>query len=196
MKIEHGGKEYPEVPRDLQAKITKAGGSNLYGEPNFRIVFGASRTEILGGDWPGIGVCYKRVPRYGPRWVLEIWVPPLRYGSPEEWEELTVKQYGGVRIATMGAFPSRGDYEHLVTLEQDGEFVQLTPHVVESAITLVHASRKLVGGSRDHKLDKAAKLETDWDSEADDMIRDVQPAFDAKPWVSQSYRGKGSISPH
>jgi hypothetical protein len=74
--------------------------------------------------------------------------------------------------------------------------VQLDAHVCQSAVTLVEASRKLVGGRAADKLGRVDKLEKDWDNEAEDMLQNAQPAFSAQPWISRGYKGTGSISPH
>ncbi len=44
----------------------------------------------------------------------------------------TIERDGGVSIPALGPYPARGDYEHCFTLEgPGGEFVQLTPTIVE-----------------------------------------------------------------
>jgi hypothetical protein len=68
---------------------------NLYGEPNFRVVWGGSRLAWIGGRWTDHdahgnktreAIELRRVPKYLPfeRWHIERWMPPESYGSPEE----------------------------------------------------------------------------------------------------------------
>ena len=44
-------REAKEAPADIQERIARAGGSNRFGEPNFRVVWGWSRLSWIGGRW-------------------------------------------------------------------------------------------------------------------------------------------------
>jgi len=132
-------RETHEAPAVVQERVTRAGGVNRYGEPNFRVVWGGSRLAWIGGRWTDRDahgnvtretVELRRVPKYLPldRWHLERWLPPEAYGSPDEWYETTVETENGIRIPALGPYPSRGEYEHCFTLQGPrGEFLPLTP---------------------------------------------------------------------
>jgi len=131
-----------------------AGGLNLFGEPNFRCVWGWNRLDFIGGTWEDRdehGVLlrevteFRREPKYFPanRWHIERWMPPETYGTPKMW-------YGGTLGAELGPYPSRGDYEHCFTLETpEGGFLQLTPAIAR------HVARAL---EDDHPLRRGEAL--------------------------------------
>ena len=106
----------------------RAGGTNCYGEANFRVVWGGSRLTWIGGRWTDRdangnmmreaierATC-RNICRVN-RWHIERWMPPESYGSPEEWYAQTTEMEDGIRIAALGPYPSRGEYEHCFTLE-------------------------------------------------------------------------------
>ena len=43
-------------------------------------------------------------------------MPAASYGTPAEWRELTTEVEDGVRVPSLGPYPTRGDYEHCFTL--------------------------------------------------------------------------------
>lgn len=131
-------RETHEAPESVQERVARAGGSNRYGEPNFRVVWGGARLTWIGGRWTDRdasgnvireAVELRRAPKYLPidRWHLERWMPPESYGSPEEWYAQTTEVEDGIRIPALGPYPSRGEYEHCFTLEStDKEFIPLS----------------------------------------------------------------------
>jgi len=120
-------RETHQPPDCLQERIARTGGENRFGEANFRIVWGGSRLTWIGGRWTDRDASgnilretieSRQVPKYIPhdRWHIERWVPPEHYGSPEIWSDLTTETENGIRIAALGPYPSRGEYEHCFTL--------------------------------------------------------------------------------
>jgi hypothetical protein len=188
-------RESHSPPESVMRRITAAGGLNRFGEPNFRVVWGGSRLSWIGGKWedrdPASGelireVCGVRLePKYAPlnRWHVERWCPPEIYGSPEQWLEQTGEFVDGTTIAALGPYPSRGEYEHVLTLEGSrGEFVQLTPAIVEQLCRMVEASRRVSRErgraalyQRDNRADER------YDSWADTLLADTGPAFHGVP---------------
>jgi hypothetical protein len=86
-------------------------GCNPYGDLQFRVIWGPSRTRIIGGYWDDTGKSeYRRVPKYGldPKWILERWRPPTIYGTPEMWDLQTSTPEGFYAI---GPFPAHGEFE-------------------------------------------------------------------------------------
>jgi hypothetical protein len=121
-------RETHDTPPEIARILTLAGGLNRLGEPNFRAVWGWNRLGWIGGRWTDrdasgavireiIGV--RRVPKYIPhnRWHIERWCPPESYGSPEQWARATLEIEDGINVPALGPYPSRGEYEHVWTLE-------------------------------------------------------------------------------
>jgi hypothetical protein len=125
-----------------------------------------------------VGLRYE--PKYFPRdrWHIERWCAPEMYGSPDDWARATLEVEGAQSIAALGPYPSRGEYEHVFTLEGPptyrgaannsaapaysvasdyagastssplrGEFIQLTPTIVERLARMIEMSRALTGAA-------------------------------------------------
>ena len=87
-------RETHEAPAEVARALALAGGRNLFGEANYRAVWGWSRLDWIGGKWedrdPVSGALVREVvelrrePKYLPhdRWHIERWMPPESYGSP------------------------------------------------------------------------------------------------------------------
>lgn len=129
------------APRQLQQFLTRRYGRTLLGEPRFRLVWAPARWERSGGiwtDWQAAEATRDRESgRAQPRrrraemrwtrkypgeecWLIEQWLPPSAYGTPEQWyapagDGGTVLWAGFAcgGMAACGPFPSRGDYEDL-----------------------------------------------------------------------------------
>lgn len=148
-------RETHEAPASIRERVRRAGGTNRYGEPNFRVVWGGSRLTWIGGRWTDRDahgnatretVELRRVPKYFPleRWHIERWMPPELYGSPDAWYAQTTETENGIRIPALGPYPSRGEYEHAFTLENgSGEFIPLTPAACDWIIRAIAWARAL-----------------------------------------------------
>jgi len=146
-------RETHEAPASTQQRITRAGGTNQFGEPNFRVVWGGARLTWIGGRWIDRdangnvireAIELRRVPKYLPldRWHIERWTPPELYGSPDLWYAQTLEVEDGIRIPALGPYPARGEYEHCFTLETAaGEFIPLTPAACDWIVRAVEWSR-------------------------------------------------------
>jgi len=109
-------RETHDTPAAIAARITRAGGTNRYGEPNFRVVWGGARLTWIGGRWTDRdahgnvsreAIELRQVPKYLPvdRWHIERWMPPEFYGSPDQWRALTSETEDGIRIPALGHTP-------------------------------------------------------------------------------------------
>lgn len=137
--------EKREVPAWVEHFITKRGGLNPFGKPNFRVIWGGNRTHLVGGIFKDV-IRFKdaegqeraivtEVPdlrtmlAYSPhRWHLERWCGPEFYGTEQEWYQNTLSQEilerFQMRLHVMGPWPgAEGDYEHVFYLAQ-------CPHMV------------------------------------------------------------------
>jgi hypothetical protein len=171
-------RETHQPPPSVKRRLWLAGGSNRFGEPNYRAVWGWSRLGWVGGKWEDRDEAgglvrevaeLRYVPKYTPqdRWHIERWLPPEAYGSPLDWYAQTIERAGGGNIPALGPYPDRGEYEHCFTLEDaQGGFVQLTPTVAEYIARAIETGRHVDAAERRRALqarqDRAEKSYDDW----------------------------------
>lgn len=189
-------RETHDAPEDVARRLALAGGSNRFGEPNYRAVWGWNRLTWIGGKWEDRDAAgriarevieLRREPKYPAvnRWHIERWLPPEAYGSPRAWYRQTLEIEGGQNIPALGPYPSRGEYEHCFTLEGPrGEFVQLTPTVAEHIARAIEWSRRAPASLRRAALqEKHGREERDYEAWAYDRLA-AAPAFHAQPFVA------------
>ena len=165
-------RETHEAPAAVARALALAGGRNMFGEPNYRAVWGWSRLDWIGGKWedrdPASGALVREVielrrePKYLPhnRWHIERWMPPESYGSPGAWHAQTMEIVNGRNVPALGPYPSRGDYEHCFTLEGlQGEFVQLTPAVARHIARAIETSRVIPQAKKKEALEERTRRE-------------------------------------
>ena len=203
-------RETHEAPASVARRLAIAGGTNRFGEPNYRAVWGWSRLGWIGGKWedrdPANGVLLREtmelryVPKYAPhdRWHIERWLAPEVYGSPPEWYAQTLEREDGVAVPALGPYPARGEYEHCFTLQGPrGEFVQLTPTVAEYIARALEFGRQTDPASRRAALaERERRSDLDFDAWAYDMLDDACPALHGAPFVSvppSSNAASGSV---
>lgn len=107
-------REQYQCPPEFQERLTRIGGVNRYGEPNFLIVWGQSWTVRRGGTWEQDDGTYFRGYRDvledgRPCWILKKWNAPEIYGSPMLWFLQNLEESSGLQI--LGDYPWRGQYE-------------------------------------------------------------------------------------
>jgi len=147
-------RETHDPPPQVTARLAAAGGLNRFNQPNYRVVWGWNRLTWIGGkfeDRDSAGNLLREVielrqePKYPQlnRWHVERWLPPESYGSPKLWYAQTIECASGRNIPALGPYPDRGDYEHCFTIEgPSGEFLQLTPTIVEYVARAVEWTRR------------------------------------------------------
>jgi len=177
-------RETHEAPATVAHRLARAGGRNIFGEPNFRAVWGWNRLGWIGGRWtdrdPATGsvlretIGLRLAPKYFPlnRWHIERWCAPETYGSPEQWARNTLEIEDGRNVPALGPYPSRGEYEHVFTLEDPrGNFLQLTPTFAERLAHMIESSRaapKLQ--SRESLYRREAARDRAYDTWADQVL--------------------------
>lgn len=190
-------REAKQTPPEIQERLARAGGVNLFGEPNFRAVWGWSRLGWIGGKWvdrnPATGGMIREVvearwvPKYLPfdRWHIERWLPPELYGPRENWNRITQETEGVQNVEALGPFPSRGEYELCMTLEgAAGEFVPLDGTVCEWLLRAIEYSRGFPASARLRAIrDREEKKGTDYEKWAYDLLDDAMPALHGCPFV-------------
>jgi hypothetical protein len=161
-------------------------------------VWGWSRLAWIGGKFEerdaSTGSLLREVvelrqePKYPAvnRWHIERWLPPEVYGSPRQWYAQTIERENGVSVPALGPYPSRGEYEHCLTLETPrGEFLQLTPTIAEHIARAIECSRKLPSAkSRSRLHEREQRTERNYDQWAFDVMDDAVPAFHKQPFVT------------
>ena len=179
----HVIRETHEAPAAIQERVARAGGTNRYGEANFRVVWGGSRLAWIGGRWVDRDahgntlretIEMRRVPKYLPvdRWHIERWTPAEAYGSPEQWYAQTIEVEDGIRIAALGPYPARGEYEHCFTLEStSGEFIPLSAAAADWVVRAVEwARRQPRRAVRSAIAAREQRREENWDRAVDDIL--------------------------
>jgi hypothetical protein len=191
-------RETHDTPEAVAHRLARAGGSNRFGEPNYRAVWGWSRLAWIGGKFeehdPATGSLLREVvelrqePKYPAvnRWHLERWVPPEVYGSPRVWYAQTIERENGINVPALGPYPSRGEYEHCFTLEGPrGEFVQLTPTAAEHIARAIEWSRRFTQSKQRTGLyNREAHHDRSYEQWAFDVMDDAVPAFHKQPFVT------------
>jgi hypothetical protein len=193
-------RETHEAPAHVCERLARAGGTNRFGEPNFRVVWGGSRLGWIGGRWTDRDehgnviretVELRQEPKYLPVdcWHIERWMPPEAYGSPEEWFARTIEIEDGIRVPALGPYPSRGEYEHCFTLQgAGGEFIPLSPAACDWIVRAIEwARRQPRAGSRASLTAREMRREHNWNRAADDLLDDAVPAFHGQAFVAANH---------
>jgi len=107
-----GKAERLTCPAHFQDRLTRVGGLNRYGGPNFKLVWGQTWTVRRAWSNPAGDSCgYKDIVEDGrPCWILKQWYAPEIYGSPTLWFMQNREPNG---MQTLGDFPWKGNYETL-----------------------------------------------------------------------------------
>lgn len=182
---------------EVEDACIRAGGLNRFGEPNYRLVWGWRALELRGGehtDYDEDGypirteLRYEWCPRYAPknnRFHLQVWQPPEFYGSPDDWYESTEAYIRGQRIARLGDYPKRGDYELVATMEgPKGEYV---PPVASAVADMIRLHQRLRHRKRD-EIRHGIESETEQKdrrrtNKYHDILDSNAVAFPWKTWV-------------
>ena len=178
-------RETHEAPAAVQDRLRRAGGTNPYGEPNYRVVWGGLRLTWIGGRWIDRDendsvvretVELRRVPKYVPhdRWHIERWTPAEAYGSPDLWYAQTLEIEDGIRIPALGPYPHRGEYEHCFTLQRnDGTFMPLDAAACDWIVRAIEWSRRQTQGATRRALAvREARCGDDLDRAVDEIFYD------------------------
>lgn len=103
-----------ECPPWFQAELTRIGGSNLYGEPIFKLVWSTGERMTVGGRWKGGFEGYKSAPAIPGEscWALLVWEPAeVAGGTYESWNRDFRDEETG--LLQCGGYPKYGAYRVL-----------------------------------------------------------------------------------
>lgn len=189
-------REQYTCPPEFQERLTRIGGINRYGEPNFIIVWGQSWTVRRGGTWEQDDGTffrgYRDVVEDGrPCWILKKWNSPELYGSPMLYYLENQEEATGLQI--LGEFPFRGRYETIQPFVWKGlvngrmvvERMPLNSMMLDLVVPVVMASQRVSNYQRKLALEEMKAREDR------DMLRNVE----AKRHDAQmAFRGPVSFS--
>lgn len=99
------------VSKTVQDALTKAGGKNLYGKPNFRFAWSGNETYLISN---GRGYEPFRIVAEDC-WLLMKWEPAEFWGTEEDWN-LTNWEPSG--LLTAGPYPREGRYRVVRNLKK------------------------------------------------------------------------------
>lgn len=104
------GHERLTVPREYQDYLTKLGGRNRFGDPNFIIEWGQTATEIVQGVDANGRRGQHTILKHGgiAAWFIGVWYPPECFGTEEVWYALSWDWESD--CPTLGEYPFRGLY--------------------------------------------------------------------------------------
>jgi hypothetical protein len=100
-----------QCPAEFQDAFTRQGGTNQYGEPIFKLVWGPDETSRSGGYWEKDGYLgYRDFQIAGPDrcWVLMMWKPAEAFGSDARWYYHHRDEATGLQ--ELGEYPYSGQY--------------------------------------------------------------------------------------
>lgn len=106
-----------ECPEWFQDRLTRAGGTNPYGDPRFKLVWGESATMRDGGYFLKDGFeGYRDVPALGGDacWALMMWEPAEMNGTAYRWYKDNTDELTG--LVTLGQYPYQGRYRAIKKL--------------------------------------------------------------------------------
>ncbi len=190
-------REQHYTPENVADRLAHAGGLNRFDEANYRAIWGWNRLAWIGGKFEDRDqhgallrerIELRQEPKYPAvnRWHIERWLPQEAYGSPRQWYAQTIERENGVSIPALGPYPSRGEFEHCFTLEgPQGEFIQLTPTVVEHIARAIECSRNHSRAKARARLyEREARADRRYERWAYDVLDDAVPAFHKQPFVT------------
>lgn len=206
------GHERRRPPEIYQNYLTRLGGKNRYGKPNFILAWGQTRTQqIYSVDNNGRRGQHTILEFGGvPAWHILEWKPPETFGTPAMWYTLTWDPEQNTH--TLGEYPWRGLYlpvsfnlyvKRVIgggTRYVNGEVVELPSRLeidalplnfyildmlipsIKKAQELTHFQKKLAIEMRDQAAKVAAA------KRAHDAYVDASPAFGGNAFSKESNR--------
>lgn len=193
MSVKFTGFQLHKCPRVFADRINRVGGFNLFGKPNFKMVWGmGGEKECLfraGGQWSGNGQVTRRGYRDlllsgDPAWVLLQWQPPEKYGNPASYYVANYDE--GTNLQTLGEYPYRGRYEIILPLIWKGivngrlviEQMPLSSLLVDLIVPVIKESQGLSNvRKRQLMLDHKEREDRSQQSQIESSLASAYPAF-------------------
>lgn len=174
--------EKRECPAHYQDRLTRAGGLNRYGKPNFLMVWGQTWT-VRRSD-PVHNSYRDEVEDKRPCWVLKQWNAPELYGSPALWFFQNREEASGLQM--LGDFPWKGQYETVQPLVWTGlvndrlvvEAMPLNGMIIDMIVPIVMQCKGVQLWRRKLALDEMeARKDKDRLRQVEAARHDAQMAF-------------------
>jgi hypothetical protein len=200
-------------PQEFIDRLIDLGGLNRFGEPNWRVVWGQTELEQVGGTWevPKPGTHFivnpkgelveqpntmqvaemRDVLKYEGQacWVLERWFPPENYGTEFQWYADNEDPQGS-GLSLLGRYPDEGYYEccqRLITNE--GRAVELNDAVLDYYVPMILKTHETTEWER-----RAARNKLREEEAEKEHARKVQMYVDAAPDSRpKSFTGQKSL---
>jgi hypothetical protein len=182
-------REVHHTPDWAVRRLAIHGGLNCFDEPNYTVTWGWNLLTWVGGLWEDRDnegnlirevLAMRKEPKYPMqknRWIVQRWLPPEKFGSPDTWNRNT-KEWGEEgNVPQLGPYPSRGRYQLLCIVNTPaGGFLQLTETILDDVIYAFVTrtkNRQTLQALKDIELKKKQAIE-EYDRE---FIREGVPAF-------------------
>lgn len=192
--------ETRECPAEFQDRITRMFGTNQFGDPHFKIVWGQSQFIRMGNVWRdkqgNERVGYRdRYQCHGmPCWVIMRWKSPHEYGSPRTYYSQTFDELTGLHM--VGEYPWRGRYEIVQPLIRkefvDGklevEHFPLSHYLIDTLIPLFLAFQEQ---SEEEKAAARAAVKAAQSKKETEDIADAMEARMPTFWGPTTYGSTG-----
>jgi hypothetical protein len=191
--IQIGKSERLTCPPAFQSYLTELFGVNVFGEPNFKLVWGQTETFKAATEH---GYEDKLLGHNMACWIILKWQPPEMYGSPDLYYFHDMDEVTG--LALCGEYPELGRYEILQPLiaknyNPQTHALEITTlpldwDILEIAIPMLMRSQELTYWEKKSALDQIEAMEN-----ADQVNEIADRMFDALPAVygAQSFAGQG-----
>jgi hypothetical protein len=178
-----------QCPPEFQDAFTRQGGTNQYGEPIFKLVWGPDELARSGGYWARDGfVGYRDFQIAGPDpcWVLMMWKPAESFGSDVRWYYHHQDEATGLQ--ELGAYPYHGQYvviQQLIHRERvDGvmtaEILEVSSLLVDVLLPAVQFWQAL------NEEEKLAAIRLGMELEENEVLDEM---MDAKADCAPAWRG-------
>lgn len=149
------GPETRRCPAEFQDRLTRMFGTNQFGDPHFKIVWGQSQFIRMGNVWRDkqrnerVGYRDRYQAHGSPCWVIMRWQSPTKYGSPRTYYSNTFDSLTHLYI--VGEYPWRGRYEIMYSLQskefRDGKLeithFPLSHYLIDTVIPMILAFQRL-----------------------------------------------------
>jgi hypothetical protein len=184
------GPETKRCPPEFQERLTRMFGTNRFGDPLFKIVWGQTETIRLGNIWRDKfgnerkGYKEKLVQFGQPCWVIRRWRAPEEYGTPALYYADTYDTLSGLYIC--GEYPYKGRYETIVPLyhkeKVNGRLVfqhfPLDHAILDTIIPLCIQAQRMTAAERKAAKELVEKREHEAEvNRIADQMKDAMPTY-------------------
>ena len=204
-----------KCPEHFQRRLTRAGGKNRYGEPNFRLVWSQTEMTRQGGRWEANGEWYTgyRDVLLGdglPHWMLLQWadagksiqMPFLAPESDGAWYDANKCPVTGLSL--LGSYPYRGSYQIALPLrakwfEKDarGNSIMrlhafpLSTQIIDMMVPIIKATKEVSLKAKLMSMDEdKEKDEIEYEKTVEDIYQDAKLSASARAssWIQDKAR--------